>query len=139
MGVSSFYSLSNAQKFIPSLKTYSYNLSDEVVDNLLSHDSFECEDDDKAKVIEIKDRTIRKEFSILNKSKNLSRISVENVRRVSNKYNLGIQCREDKIVFPTENKQVKTLLLLLNEKIYRGELTDTDFQASSKRPYERST
>ena len=129
-----FYSLYNAQKFIPSLKTFSYNLSDEVIDNLLSHNSFECEDDDKAKVTMIKDRTIRKEFSILNKSGNLNRISVENVQRVSNKYKLGIQCRDDKIVFPTENKQVKTLLLLLNEKIYRGELTGADFQASSKRP-----
>ena len=129
-----FYSLYNAQKFIPSLKTFSYNLSDEVIDNLLSHNSFECEDDDKAKVTMIKDRTIRKEFSILNKSGNFNRISVENVQRVSNKYKLGIQCRDDKIVFPTENKQVKTLLLLLNEKIYRGELTGADFQASSKRP-----
>ena len=134
-----FYSLYNAQKFIPSLKTYSYNLSDEVIDNLLSHNSFECEDDDKAKVTKIKDRTIRKEFSILNMSGNLNRISVKNVQRVSNKYNLGIQCRADKIVVPTDNKQVKTLLLLLNEKIYRGELTDTDFQANSKRPLTIST
>ena len=134
-----FYSLSNAQKFIPSLKTYSYNLSDEVIDKLLSHNSFECEDDDKAKVTMIKDRTIRKEFSILNRSGNLNHISVENVEQVSNKYELGIECREGKIVFPTENKQVKTLLLLLNEKIYRGELTDTDFQASSKRPLTIST
>ena len=129
-----FYSLFNAQKFIPWLKTFSYNLSDEVLDSLLSHNSFECKADDKAKVTMIRDRAIRKEFSILNKSGNLNRISVDNVEQVSKKYKLGIECREGKIVFPTENKQVKTLLLLLNEKIYRGELTGTDFQAENKRP-----
>lgn len=122
----------STQRFLP-LDDYYYLASNRDIRDLLNHRLFECED--VQNIMTNAKRFQRRRFAMLKSSNILDNISAEDVRRVSIIYDLGIQVRDDKIVFPDEADVAKTLLQLLNEEIYQGALTGTVFQANSKRPY----
>ena len=125
------------------LSKYYYVASNEDIRDLLEQPLFECED--MQKIVKNSKYFHRRRFAMLKNTDILEKlsagdvVSVRDVKRVSTRHNLGIQVRDDKIVFPENSDVAKTLLQLLNEEIYQGELSGTLFQANSKRPYERST
>ena len=121
---------------ILDLSDYYYVASNGDIRNLLEHRLFECED--MQSIMTNSKRFHRRRFAILKDSDILEKISAGDVEQVSNRHNLGIQVRGDRIVFPENSDVAKTLLQLLNEEIYQGELSGTLFQANSKRPYRRS-
>lgn len=137
-----FDSFYNARKFIPSLAELHEDLSKQAIDDhVLSHSLFECEDEDKAKVLENTTRTMRTAFTIFKKSGILDLvsaedISAEDIRDEAYKdpeKNVNIQIKEGKIVFPTEKDEITTLLDFLNENMFRGSFTNTLFMSNSKR------
>ena len=127
---------------ILDLSKYYYVASDTDIRDLLEHRLFEY--DDMQRIMKTSEYFHRRRFAMLKDSDILEKISagdvvsVRDVERVSNRHNLGIQVRDDKIVFPENSDVAKTLLQLLNEEIYQGEFSGTLLQASAKRPYRRS-
>ena len=131
-----FDSFYNARKSIPSLAELHEDLSKQAIDDhVLSHSLFECEDEDKAKVLENTTRTMRTAFTILKNSGILDLVSAKDIRKEADKdpeKNVNIQLKGDKIVFPTEKDDITKLLDFLNENMFRGTFSDTLFMSSSK-------
>ena len=133
-----FNHFKNAKKFIPSLAELHDNLSDQDIDNhVLSHGLFECEDADKAKVLENVTQNMRTAFTTLKKSGILNNVSAEEIQNTADENpetNVKILINEsNKIVFPTEKDDIKALLELLNENMFRGTFTKNFYMTNSKR------
>ena len=118
---------------ILDLSNYYYVASNKDIRDLLEHPLFACED--MQRIMTNSEYFHRRRFAMLRDSDILENISAGDVERISDRHCLGIRVRGDRIVFPEESDVAKTLLQLLNEEIYQGELSGTLFQANSKRPY----
>lgn len=119
------------------LSKYYYVASNGDIRDLLEHPLFECEN--MRRIIKNSKYFHRRRFAMLKDSDILKKISAGDVERISDRYGLGIQVRDDKIVFPEDSHIARTLLQLLNDEIYQGELSNILYQATGKRPYRRGT
>ena len=99
--------------------------------NILNHELFEC--DDKDTIVNHATQFMRRRFAILIDSKILDILSAKEVKEQADKHNINIQINNDKIIFPTENDQAKTLLQFLNQEIFQGSLTNEIFETNSKK------
>src|SRR3990167_7600966 len=75
----------------------------------------------------------RKRFALLRDSGVLDKFSAKQIQARSKGYGLEIQIVKEQIVFPEAKAAAKKLLQFLNEELFRGPITDTLFEANSKR------
>lgn len=127
----------NAKKFIPSLIEIYDDLSNQAIDNhVLSHSLFECEAEDKAEVLGNVTQNMRTAFTRLKDSGILDYVSVKGIQETAAENpekKVKIQTKHNKIVFPTEKDDIKALLDLLNENMFRGPFTKALYMTNSKR------
>jgi hypothetical protein len=75
----------------------------------------------------------RKRFALLSDSGVLDKFSAKQIQTRSKGYGLEIHIVKGQIVFPQAKPAAKKLLQFLNEELFRGPITDTLFEANSKR------
>lgn len=77
---------------------------------------------------------IRKQITLLQKSKTLDSADTKKIKKHANKFKLAISLDDEgKICFPNDKKQCKEILLFLNEQYWIGLITGTKFKTTSKR------
>lgn len=75
----------------------------------------------------------RKRFAMLRDSGVLDKYTAAQIKKRSNGYDVEIQIKQGKIVFPAEKPAAKKLLQFLNEELFRGAITETLYETNSKR------
>jgi len=75
----------------------------------------------------------RKRFAMLRDSCVLDEYTAAQIKKRSHGYDVEIQIKQGKIVFPVEKPAAKKLLQFLNEELFRGAITETLYETNSKR------
>jgi predicted transcriptional regulator len=77
--------------------------------------------------------TIRKQITLLLKSKILDTADTESIRFSAKDFKLDIDLDDGRIVFPNNQRKCKDILIFLNEQYYTGLITGTKYRTNSKR------
>ena len=116
---------------IIGLEPYFIEATDDDIHDVLGDDKFEVEN--VSDILANADTVMRKRFMAVKASEILSQITVRKVQAQARNFNVEIEIRGGKIVFPTERKQAKEFLRLLLEGYYEGPLTGTRYVTNSQR------
>ena len=76
---------------------------------------------------------IKKQITLIQKSRVLESANPKNIIKSANKFNLKIQIFEGKLILPNDKKQCKEILSFLNEQYYIGLISGKKFRTNSKR------
>lgn len=74
-----------------------------------------------------------KRFALLKDSEILDKYSAKQIKAHSKGYEVDVQLKGSKIVFPADKTAAKRLLQFLNEELFRGPITETLYETNSKR------
>lgn len=74
-----------------------------------------------------------KRFALLKDSEILDKYSAKQIKAHSKGYEVDVQLKGNKIVFPADKTAAKRLLQFLNEELFRGPITETLYETNSKR------
>lgn len=129
-----FRSFRTANTFLP-LNDFYREASENEIREILDHDRL-APADLEAIVAHGRTQWFRKRFAMLRDSGILERYSSQQIRAHSQNYDIDIQLRDGKIVFPSDKPAAKRLLQFLNEELFRGAITETLYETNSKREAE---
>lgn len=77
---------------------------------------------------------IRKQITLIQKSKILEGIDVKRVKKFANKFKVIIELdKNDKIIFPCDKQACKDILCFLNEQFYEGVITKKQYKTNSNK------
>lgn len=80
------------------------------------------------------DSTVRRRIASILDSGTLSKYSAKKIKKIAeDTANLKLTVKNDKIVIPTEKKQMKIILAFLDEGVYKGVFSNEVFMTNSKR------
>lgn len=120
---------------IVDISTFYNEATNEQIDEVLEHDRLYVADSDA--VHEHVDSWMRRRFTAVLQSGVLDHVTPRQISSRARKYGLKVETKKvdskDTVVFPTEKKEMKSLLTFLNEGYFEGELTGTLFQTNSQR------
>jgi len=77
---------------------------------------------------------IRKQITLIQKSKILDTADVKKIKSKAKDFKLDIEIADGKIKFPNDKKQCKDILSYLNEQFYIGLITGNKFKTNSHKP-----
>lgn len=125
-----FQSFRIVNTFLPLADFYE-EASEEEIQKVLAHERFAPVN----AVVTAADANqwFRKRFAMLRDSGVLDKYAASEIKKRSNGYDVEIQIKQGKIVFPVEKPAAKKLLQFLNEEIFRGAITETLYETNSKR------
>lgn len=125
-----FQSFRIVNTFLPLADFYE-EASEEEIQKVLAHERFAPVN----AVVTAADANqwFRKRFAMLRDSGVLDKYTASEIKKRSNGYDVEIQIKQGKIVFPVEKPAAKKLLQFLNEEIFRGAITETLYETNSKR------
>lgn len=125
-----FHSFRTVNTFLPLAEFYK-EASEHEIREVLGHDLLAPEDVDA--LATNSNQWFRKRFAMLWDSGILDQYSAQQIKQRSSRYDIDIRISKKKIVFPADKSAAKKLLQFLNEKIFRGAITDTIYETNSKR------
>lgn len=129
-----FINYTNANKVLP-LGEYYREATQEEVDNFKTLEIFtlssEASFDKYASA-----HNVRGQIAKILDSDVLSQHTAHQLKEIATSYNINIDIQDDKIVIPTEKKDIKYFLTFLSEKIYKGPLSGKTLISSSTREKE---
>ena len=124
-------------KFL-SIKDFSIEATGEDIRSILNHSLIRCSD--PGDIVERATPDVRKGFDLLNRSKILDKISIDEVKQeimeIKDRSNININVSGSKIIFPSKINDIRVLLSFLNHGIYKSPLTGEIFRANSMRKIE---
>lgn len=125
-----FQSFRIVNTFLPLADFYE-EASEEEIQKVLAHERFAPVN----AVVTAADANqwFRKRFAMLRDSGVLDKYSAAQIKKRSNGYDVEIEIKRGKIIFPVEKPAAKKLLQFLNEEIFRGAITETLYETNSKR------
>lgn len=125
-----FHNFRATNTFLP-LGNYYKEATEEDVRKVLSHKKIEAEDIEA--MATDTNQWFRKRFAMLRDSKILDKYTAEEIKSHSKGYEVNVQVRDKKIIFPRDRAEAKRLLQFLNEELFRGPITNTLFETNSKK------
>ena len=105
--------------------------SKEEIMEILEHENLDPEDSEKVAINA--DQWTRKRFSMLADSNVLDEYTPIDIQRVAQDISFEIRVHNDRIIFPSEKREMKKLLKFLNEELFQGMITRTVYETNSKR------
>jgi hypothetical protein len=109
--------------------------TDEEITELLSHSALAPTD--REEFIDTADRWIRRKTTSIRERGILDAVPVSKIVETGRDFDLEVEVRqvdgENRIVIPTDKKEIKRLLRLLDDDLLESGLTDARYQVSSKR------
>lgn len=124
-----FKSYANANKII-SLSEFFEEASNETIDEFATNPIFDL---DINWLKENGDTAIRKQITLIQKSKVLVSATSKKIRNSAKKFNLIIDIEDGKLKLPNDKKLCKDILCFLNEQYYFGLISGKKFITNSKR------
>jgi|SRR3990167_5647830 len=125
-----FRNFRTVNTFLP-LSDYYEEATEQQIREVLAHEKLAAENVDA--LATDTNQWFRKRFALLRDSGVLDKFSAKQIQARSKGYGLEIQIVKEQIVFPEAKAAAKKLLQFLNEELFRGPITDTLFEANSKR------
>ena len=125
-----FRSFRTVNTFLP-LTDYYEEATEQQIREILGHERLAAENIDV--LATDTNQWFRKRFALLRDSGVLDKFSAKQIQARSKGYGLEIHIVKGQIVFPQAKPAAKKLLQFLNEELFRGPITDTLFEANSKR------
>lgn len=125
-----FRNFRTVNTFLP-LSDYYEEATEQQVREILTHKMLAAENVDA--LATDTNQWFRKRFALLSDSGVLDKYSAKQIQARSKGYGLEIHIVKGQIVFPQAKPAAKKLLQFLNEELFRGPITDTLFEANSKR------
>ncbi len=93
---------------------------------------------DSAQLVEISDTWVRRKIWLISQSQILDRVPMAEIKAVATEFHIDFTTTMDdgveKLVIPTDKKQLKTILRFLDEDYYKSPLLANYYLANSKRP-----
>lgn len=129
-----FINYTNANKVLP-LGEYYREATQEEVNNFKTLEMFTLGNEasfDKYTSA----HNVRGQIAKILDSEVLSNHNAHQLKEIATSYNISIDIQNDKIVIPTEKKDIKYFLTFLSEKIYKGPLSGKTLISSSTREKE---
>lgn len=87
---------------------------------------------DNTAFIGVADNWIRRKILLVQQSGILDKIPINIIKAIADEYRISLLIENDKIVFPMEKAQIKTLLRFLDEDYYKSPLSQTHYMTNSK-------
>jgi hypothetical protein len=125
-----FHSFRTTNTFLP-LADFNEEASEQEIRDVLDHDRLVPEDADALAVGA--NQWFRKRFAMLRDSEILDNFTAKQIQKHSAGYEVNVQLKGNKIIFPSDKHEAKRLLQFLNEEIFRGAITETLYETNSKR------
>lgn len=125
-----FHNFRGTNTFLP-LADFYQEASEQDIREVLGHPRIAAENPDALAVDA--NQWFCKRFAILKDSKILDNFSAKQIQTHSKGYDVVVQVKGKKIVFPADKAAAKRLLQFLNEEIFRGAITETLYETNSKR------
>ncbi|HWF62666.1 MAG TPA: hypothetical protein VN666_20495 [Nitrospira sp.] len=125
-----FHTFRTANSFLPLTDFYE-EASEQDIREVLGHARLAAEDPDALAVGA--SQWFCKRFALLKNSKILDKFTAKEIKAHSKGYDVDVQVKGNKIVFPAEKEAAKRLLQFLNEELFRGPITETLYEMNSKR------
>lgn len=125
-----FHNFRTTNTFLPLADFYE-DASENEIREVLNHDLLAAEDAEALSVDA--NQWFRKRFAMLKDSKILDNYTAKQIKAHSKGYEIEIQIKNNKIVFPADKPAAKRLLQFLNEELFRGPITETLYETNSKR------
>lgn len=116
--------------FLPLTDFYK-EASEQDIRDVLKHSRLAAEDPEALAVGA--NQWFCKRFALLKDSEILDKYSAKQIKAHSKGYEVDVQLKGNKIVFPTDKTAAKRLLQFLNEELFRGPITETLYETNSKR------
>ena len=125
-----FHNFRTANTFLPLADFYK-EASEQEIREVLNHGSLAPED--SAALAVDANQWFRKRFAMLKDSQILDKYTAKQIKAHSKGYEVDVQIKGNKIVFPADKVEAKRLLQFLNEELFRGAITETLYETNSKR------
>jgi hypothetical protein len=125
-----FHNFRTTNTFLP-LSDFYEDASEEEIMELLTHNILAPVD--AAALAKDANQWFSKRFAMLKESKILDKYTAKEIKAQSRGYEVDIQIKGNKIVFPSEKGAAKRLLQFLNEELFRGPITETLYETNSKK------
>ncbi|WP_419645237.1 Kiwa anti-phage protein KwaB-like domain-containing protein, partial [Thiolapillus sp.] len=125
-----FHSFRTTNTFLPLAEFYE-EASEQEIREVLDHNCLAPEDAEALAVGA--NQWFRKRFAMLRDSGILDNFTAKQIRKHSEGFEIDIQLKGNKIIFPSDKQEAKRLLQFLNEEIFRGAITETLYETNSKR------
>jgi hypothetical protein len=125
-----FHNFRMTNSFLPLADFYE-EASEEDIRKVLRHPRLAAENPDALAVGA--NQWFCKRFALLKDSKILDKYTGKQIKAHSKGYDVDVQLKGNKIVFPADKAAAKRLLQFLNEELFRGPITETLYETNSKR------
>lgn len=125
-----FHNFRTTNSFLPLADFYE-EASEQEIREVLKHERLAPEDSETLAVDA--NQWFRKRFAMLRDSKILDKHTAKQLKARSKGYEVNVQVKASKIVFPADKAEAKRLLQFLNEELFRGPITETLYETNSKR------
>lgn len=125
-----FHNFRITNTFLPLADFYKEASEQEILD-ILNHSRLAPEN--PAQLAVDASQWFRKRFAMLKDSKILDQYTAKEIKARSKGYEVDVQIKNNKIIFPADKTAAKRLLQFLNEELYRGPITETLYETNSKR------
>ncbi|SKC45856.1 hypothetical protein [Ohtaekwangia koreensis] len=126
-----FLSYANANKIF-SLSEFYVEATNRDLTKFSTHDNISIID--QQWFLDHSNSVIRKQVTLLQKSKILDGANTKTIKKDAKEFNLMIELdKNKKIIFPKDIKHCKEVLVFLNEQFYVGLITGTKYRTNSKR------
>jgi len=125
-----FHNFRTTNSFLP-LADFYQEASEQDIREVLGHASIAAENPDALAVGA--NQWFCKRFALLKDSRILDKFTAKQIQAHSKEYDVDVQVKGNKIVFPADKAAAKRLLQFLNEELFRGAITETLYETNSKR------
>lgn len=125
-----FHNFRTTNSFLPLADFYE-EASEQEIREVLKHKRLAPEDAE-ALAVDV-NQWFRKRFAMLRDSEILDKYTTKQLKARSKGYEINVQVKGDKIVFPADKTEARRLLQFLNEELFRGVITKTLYETNSKR------
>lgn len=106
--------------------------TDDEVRDFANHNNLKIMDVEK--FVADTNQSIRKLIHAIVSNNILAKVSVTLIKQEAVRTNLSVDVQNDKIIMPTETKEINDLLLFLNERRFYGPISGQTYITNSRRP-----
>lgn len=125
-----FENFRNTNAFLPLMNVVA-EASDQEIHEVLNHALLMPQDANKT--ITIANQWFRKRFAMLRASGILDQYTTAQLVERSTGYEVALEVRDNRIVFPADKAAAKRVLQFLNEELFKGAITEKLYETNSKR------
>ncbi len=121
-------------KRLLDLSSYFTEATNEQIGQFTSHSLIHC--DDSEAFLEACNTWSRKKIALILQSEVLNNVTSDAIQNAASEVDYAVSIHEDRIVLPTEKRELRKLLQFLDEDLYRGPISQRRLLSSGKRELE---